>query len=596
MALRTPDEARVGAGKGRRLVLAWILLAAICGVSFFWQLGANGIWDLDEALYTESAREMRLSGDYVTPRVNGQPFFEKPPLIYWEAAASFAVLGKSELAARLPSALASTALTALIFLTGSRIFGRRSGLLASVFFALSPLVFGTTRQLTTDATLDLCITTALLSLVGSQLTGSRRSTVCGILFWAVCGLGVLAKGLPGILIPAVVGFLYLGFACRWERAGMARGILRLLPVPGLAVFLAIALPWHILAWQQSGQAFVHEYIVVQHLARFRGGDTAHLAPFWFFVPGFLAGFFPLSAFLPAALLERRDAKPAMGEEPNSTGDDRPGLFRLLLKVWAVTVFVMFSASGSKLVSYILPMYPPAAMLIGDWCSRACDRDRSLQTLHRGAGVLFVLTALLLAVLLFRDSVIAVVESMSHRPVRMDAIPAGTFAWAAHLLLVLAASTGIFGVLVLIRRPKPAFGVMAAGMTLFLGIAVAEGLPLLNGTVVAPLQESAAFAGKRAAALNAPLVLYLGPPRRPSALFYLPESLISHPHVAQESRVVEVMDPKDSYGNIDVFLRTMPAAVVVTDTGRVAYLQEHHSMRVVSRRGKWHVLERSLGTQ
>src|SRR5438132_1278268 len=91
-----------------RPLLAVLLLLLLCAIAFFWRLGGNGIWDLDEALYTESAREMRMTGDYVTPRVNGEPFFEKPPLIYWEAAALFCLFGTSELHARLPSALAAT--------------------------------------------------------------------------------------------------------------------------------------------------------------------------------------------------------------------------------------------------------------------------------------------------------------------------------------------------------------------------------------------------------------------------------------------------------------------------------------------------------
>ncbi len=143
-------------------LLSWLLLAMVCGLAFFWRLGGNGIWDLDEALYVESAREMRLTGDYITPRVNGEPFFEKPPLIYWEAAGVFYALGESEAAARLPSALASAALAGILFVIGWKLFGRGAAVTAAVFFSLSPLALGAARQLTTDATLNLCISAALL--------------------------------------------------------------------------------------------------------------------------------------------------------------------------------------------------------------------------------------------------------------------------------------------------------------------------------------------------------------------------------------------------------------------------------------------------
>jgi 4-amino-4-deoxy-L-arabinose transferase-like glycosyltransferase len=598
----------------RESLLAGLLLLALCAVSFFWRLGANGLWDLDEALYTESAREMRLSGDYVTPRVNGEPFFEKPPLLYWEAAGSFALFGRNELAARLPSALASTVVVALLFLVGSRVFSFRAGILASSFYAVSPLVFGAARQLTTDATLTLCITAALLAFFAatraekdeppasleaqrhrgeasenpvdlfthdaSRIT-SPASRITPLLIWLFCGLGVMAKGLPGILIPVVVGAVTLGFWERWDWRAMWRAAMRLRPVAGVLVFVAVALPWHVLAWIRSGPAFVHEYIIVQHLVRFRGGDTAHKAPFWFFIPGFLIGFFPLSIFVPAALLER---------SRDSSGDvldfDRAAAFRTLLKVWAVTVFVMFSASGSKLISYILPMYPPAALLAGDWCARAMAHERGMRILRRGGWLLFILAAALFVILMFRDQVIAFAESMSHRPVRLDEIPAGTFEWAAHLFGVVAVATGGFAVLATLRRARAAFGVLAAGLVLFLGVATGEGLPLLNGSLVAPLQTITATAGRLAEEERAPLALYFGPPRRPSALFYLPDSLIS-----SQGRVFEVMGAEDSHNNIDAFLAPNPHAVIVTDTSRVSYLLESQRMRVVDRRGKWHVLER-----
>src|SRR5579871_6161919 len=200
---------------------AGLLLILICGLAFFWRLGGNGLFDLDEALYTESAREMRLSGDFVTPRVNGEPFFEKPPFVYWEAALLFRLFGTNEFVARLPSALASTLLVAILFAFGTRCFGRRAGILAACSFALSPLVLGTARQLTTDATLDLWIVCALISLFLADIAANREgdrsqnsvvsrtskafppatgywlltstATLRVAAFWVACALGVLTK-------------------------------------------------------------------------------------------------------------------------------------------------------------------------------------------------------------------------------------------------------------------------------------------------------------------------------------------------------------------------------------------------------------------
>src|SRR5947208_1730263 len=116
------------------------LLLALCGLTFFWRLGANGLFDLDEGLYVAAAREMFLSGDYVTPRINGIVFYDKPPLVYWLAASSFRLFGESVFAARLASALACTLLVGLVYLFGRRCFGRRAGFLAGAMLCLSPLL------------------------------------------------------------------------------------------------------------------------------------------------------------------------------------------------------------------------------------------------------------------------------------------------------------------------------------------------------------------------------------------------------------------------------------------------------------------------
>src|SRR5258708_10531273 len=150
-------------GESRGTWCVGLLLGAICFIAFYLRLGANGLFDLDEALSANAAREMVLHRDYVSPTVNGAFFFEKPPFIYWCAAVFFHIVGINELGARLPAAIASTLLAFLIFKFGSRIFGMRAGFLAGAFFGLSPIVLGAGRQLTTDAMLALWISCALIS-------------------------------------------------------------------------------------------------------------------------------------------------------------------------------------------------------------------------------------------------------------------------------------------------------------------------------------------------------------------------------------------------------------------------------------------------
>lgn len=584
--------------------LLWAILGLLCGLAFFWNLGGNGLFDLDEALYVESAREMNLRGDYVTPRVNNEPFFEKPPLIYWEAALLFRLLGRNEMTARLPSALASTAVVALLFWFGTRTFGRRAGFIAACSFALCPLALGTARQLTTDATLNLCILAALVCFFLSQESRVERregdvasrlspldSRLCPYGFWLVCALGVLAKGLPGILIPCIVGGLYMGFSTRWRAREMGHALLQMRPVGGLFLFFVVTVPWHLLAWQQSGQAFYHEYIVVQHLARFRGGDTAHKAPFWFFVPGFLVGFFPLSVFVPAAIWDRRrtedDIEEAEGQERESKADRA----RLFLKIWALTVFVMFSASGSKLISYILPMYPAAALLAGDWCGRVIEGKRGERIgkgmLH-GAVFSFSLCMLLFMILLFHEPVLGLIESRTGKPVPMDQIPDGALPWATHLFGAVTAATGAFLFALIRHQRRQAFVLLGLGMTLFLSVAIFEGFPLIDRALLSPLQTLASTAGKQMESGKSPagLALYIGPPRRPSVLFYLPDDLLRAHEQLGKPFIPELMDDGKDFTTIDRFVDSGQPCLVLTSKKRADRLLGKPDIVLIDARGGW----------
>jgi len=563
------------------------LLAVVCGLAFFWQLGGNGLFDLDEALYAACAREMHLRGDYVTPRVNGEPFFEKPPLAYWAAAAMFRLLGVNEFAARLPSALATTLLVGLIFWFGTRCFGRAAGLLAALGFALSPLVLAEARLLTMDALLDLWIAIALLCFfldctrpaTDAPFTPDTRHPTPWLLgFWAACGLGVLTKGAPGIALPMLIAGGFLLLAERFQMRRVLRAIARLCAPTGLLLFLLIAVPWHLAAWQASGDVFTSEYIVRQHLQRFQGGDTAHRAPLWFYVPGFLVGFFPWSLFLPAAFRKEK----ASGLPPSSFPSP-PSSARLLLKVWAVVVFLVFSASGSKLISYILPMYPAAALLVGDWLARALERKEARRPLLIGAGAAFPMGLLLFGIVLFHAPIVRLIEAQTNRTGLLEQVPPAMIAWAARLFGMAALATGVCFVCLLWERRREAVGALAVGMTAFTGIAVIEGLPILDATFARPLQSLATEAGREAES-GASLVLCVGPPRRPSVFFYLPDSLF-RPRGKGEMQVFETTDDT----TLRRFLAQHRPALLLTDRQRAERLLADSDFRLLRQRGRWALL-------
>jgi 4-amino-4-deoxy-L-arabinose transferase-like glycosyltransferase len=579
MTIRTSQAVRAS----RTGSLSVGVLALLCLFVFFWRLGGNGLFDLDEALYVACAREMRLSGDYVTPRINGERFFEKPPLVYWAAAAMFAALGVNEFAARLPAALSSALLTGLIFWFGGRQLGRRAGFLAAAFFALSPLVLGAARQLTMDALLDLWIALALLCFFMGRDTG-RAGWYYG--FWAACGLGVLTKGAPGLIFPVGIALLWIAFLERFQIRGLRRGILAARPLSGLLLFLIIVLPWHLAAWHANGDAFVQEYIVRQHLQRFRGGDEAHRAPFWFYLPGFLVGFFPWSVFIPAPLfgrLPQASPDPPESENRSDSGLSADNRARLLLKIWFAVIFLFFSASGSKLISYILPMYAAAALLAGDWCSRVIERQSARRGLLAGAGGGMAIALLCYLAVVFHQPVIRLVERVSGQSARIESVPPAFVELAAHLFGAGALATGLFFVLLLLRRALAAFGGLLAGMTLFVGVAVVEGLPVIDGFFMRPLHTLTRQAGQEALQ-GVPLAFYVGPPRRPSVYFYLPDALLQA-RSRETRRVQEYLNRSD----VDRFLTHNRPALILTDEKRAARLLAQPSIHILARQDRWLLL-------
>ena len=544
-------------------VIPVLVVIAACFLAFFWRLGSYGLFDLDEGLYVEAAREMNLTGDFVTPRVNGIEFFEKPPFVYWTSAVFQRLFGRNEPAARLPAAGASAILALLLLLFGTRIFGAKSGLFAALFFTLSPLVFGAGRQLTMDAVLSLWIAGALFAFFQGYTRGDKRSGWWLALFWACCGFGTLTKGAPGIVIPLVVVLLFL-FLAEGAAAGIRKFFSGTGMLTGIPLFLVLVIPWHLAAWQSNGSLFVDEYIIRQHLGRFRGGDTAHRAPIWFYVPGFLLGFFPWSLFSIPALFERAARREGQSRSPAE-------LARLLCKVWFALVFVVFSASGSKLISYILPLYAPAALLGADWAVRASTQKDRRTVLLWALGLATLLSATLFLGTLLHEQIISQVESATRRAVPREQITTAMVTFVMALTGTAAAACFCAWLLALLRRGGAALGALSAGMTAFLGVAVVLGLPAVDSAYLAPVHELAELAGNRAAAEGLQLVI-LTPGRRPSAVFYLPDPLLPE-SAGTPSNVVEItrtesfesLLPASSYyivtraSNSEKFSRSTPIA-------------------------------------
>jgi 4-amino-4-deoxy-L-arabinose transferase-like glycosyltransferase len=369
-----------------RTRLALVILGLVL---FFGGLGSYPLLEPDEGRYAEIPREMLARGDFVTPRLNGVLYFEKPPLYYWLNAAALSLPGRPEVLCRLFSALFGLAGVGLAWLLGRSIGGPRVGLTAAIVLGSSPLWAALARANIIDVTLAFFLSATLTCfwLAQEKERGERGERLLWYGMFAAAALATLTKGLIGFLIPGAVIFLYLLFARRW------RLLARVPWIGGAALFLIIAAPWHVLAAQRNPD-FLWFYFVHEHWLRYTTSEAKRQAPAWFFVAILAVGLIPWSGALPAAARLYRRGQGRLR-------DERPGL--IFLACWALFILLFFSASQSKLVPYILPGVPPLAVLAALALDEA-ERDPRTRAWVRvggavGALLLSVLAAALLAVAL-----------------------------------------------------------------------------------------------------------------------------------------------------------------------------------------------------
>ena len=303
----------------------------------------------DEGRYSEISREMLATGDWVTPRLNGIKYFEKPPLQYWAAAAAFAVFGGEEFAARLYVALCGLLTVGIVGFTGARLGSAETGVAAVLALLASPYFMALGGIVTLDMGLTLWTTATLCAFLIAEIApdGSRSRRRWMTAAWAAMALAVLSKGLIGIVFPAAA----LGLHCLLRRDFTP--LARLEWGYGLVVFLAIAAPWFV-AVSYANPEFAEFFFVNEHFRRFLTASHRRTEPWWYFVPILLAGFLPWMFALPGAVIHGWRSE-ILGRGPQS--------LRLAI-LFAAFVLVFFSLSGSKLPAYILPAFPPLALVLG----------------------------------------------------------------------------------------------------------------------------------------------------------------------------------------------------------------------------------------
>jgi 4-amino-4-deoxy-L-arabinose transferase-like glycosyltransferase len=342
------------------------LLVVLLVGAWLASLGARPLYKTDEARYGEIAREMAQSGDWVTPRLNGFKYFEKPPLQYWASAAALKVFGQHDWAARLWTGLLALAGAALTFCAGRRLFGAPAGMLAAAILAGCPLYVALGQFNTLDMGVSVFLSAAVFAFAIAQTAEAepsggalaRRRRRWMLAGWAACGLAVLSKGLIGIVLPAAAVALYVLVRRDWTL------LRRLELVRGTVLFLAIAAPWFVAASLRNPE-FAHFFFVQEHWQRFTTTIHHRSHPAWYFVPVLALGMAPglLVALAGWAAALRRPGP----------GFSAP----LFLALWALVVFAFFSASGSKLPGYILPLVPALAVLGAAFVARTPAAARRL---------------------------------------------------------------------------------------------------------------------------------------------------------------------------------------------------------------------------
>jgi 4-amino-4-deoxy-L-arabinose transferase-like glycosyltransferase len=326
--------------------LAWIVLAA----AWFATAPLRPLFDPDEGRYAEIPREMLASGDFVTPRFDGLKYFEKPPLQYWATAAVYSAVGLSEWSSRLWSFALAFGCLALTFAWTRSLYGSAAALAALTALAVSPyfLIIGHLNLL--DAGLAFFLTAAVFAFTRAQTAApaSRAERDWMLAAWAAAALAVLSKG---IVVGVLAGGALIVYTLL-ERDGSPWQ--RLHPAAGLPLFLVLTCPWFI-AVSARNPGFAGFFFVHEHFARFLTTVHQRVEPWWYFLPLLLIGVLPW--VVPLA----RAVAPAWREAPASGTGFKP---RRFLLVYAGVTLLFFSASGSKLAPYILPMFPVLAALAG----------------------------------------------------------------------------------------------------------------------------------------------------------------------------------------------------------------------------------------
>lgn len=512
----------------RILSLLWLLL--IGSIAFFWNLGGIGLVDETEPLFAEAARQMTVTGDWVTPYFNGETRFDKPPLIYWLMAIAYKLVGVNEWAVRLPSALAAIALMLFLFFTlvgiGSinaqpkasqpKTAIHATALLSSAMMAMNIETIAWGRIGVSDMLLTGCMCSALLAffrgyaeseqdLERGSSPGAKRGDAFPLwlpkswlpkgwlprgwylAFYILMALAVLTKGPIGLVLPLLIIGSFLIYVGK-----LGEVFQEIKPVSGLLVFLAIAVPWYILVILANGENYINSFFGYHNLERFTRVVNRHGEPWYFYFGVVLLGFAPWSVYLPGAIARLQFWKRKLWRK--QTRHKQLGLFVLF---WFLGIFGFFSIAATKLPSYVLPLMPAAAILValfftaditGDITADSLSLDpfpSQPRSLFPSACANIVFLLLLAGTLFYLPKILETDPAMPNFPELL--LESGAIYVGAAILAATAASTAIFG---LQRRWRWLWSANLVGFIAFFIFALMPTIVLFDADRQLPLRQMA----------------------------------------------------------------------------------------------------------
>lgn len=352
--------------KTHKDLFTFLGLAIVCYFVFFCNIGSYALMDVDETRYVSMARDMFHSKNFLTLYLNGDYFFEKPPLYFWGECLSFAIFGKvNEFTARFPVALYGSLCTFLVYFIGKRIVSRRYGIISALILATS-LEYVILAKF---AILDIVVTTCIgfSILFGFMTQFGKHKMIYWLLFYAFSGLAVMAKGIPGFIVPFASMFFVTIANKSFKEVFKPKYILT-----GFALFLLIILPWHIIMFKLHDPLFFDEYIMKHHINRFFSSSEINRGePFYFYFLTVLWGLIPW-VFSGIAVGIEKIKEFYIKKQPlksylkcfDITNMSNAQKLFYFATITAVVTILFFSASSTKLVTYILPIYFFTSIIMG----------------------------------------------------------------------------------------------------------------------------------------------------------------------------------------------------------------------------------------